>query len=91
MDFIKGAMSGGTNNSNEGSNNQSSEQKSGGGGGGILGGLGEKFNSAAGGGKESEKNEDMLDKGPLHPFPHSYCQYRRCWHHRVVALVVVLG
>jgi hypothetical protein len=32
-------------------------------GGGFLGGLGDKFNSAAGGGKESEKNEDYLDKG----------------------------
>jgi len=33
--------------------------------GGFLGGIGDKFNSAAGGGKESEKNEDMLDKGPF--------------------------
>ncbi|KAK5076021.1 hypothetical protein LTR64_008535 [Lithohypha guttulata] len=32
-------------------------------GGGFFGGLGDKFNSAAGGGRESEKNEDMLDKG----------------------------
>jgi hypothetical protein len=32
-------------------------------GGGFLGGLGDKFNSAAGGGRESEKNEDMVDKG----------------------------
>ena len=31
--------------------------------GGFLGGLGDKLNSAAGGGRESEKNEDMLDKG----------------------------
>lgn len=31
--------------------------------GGFLGGLTDKFNSAAGGGKESEKNEDYLDKG----------------------------
>ncbi len=31
--------------------------------GGFLSGLGDRFNSAAGGGKESEKNEDMLDKG----------------------------
>lgn len=46
-----------------GSNNQqqSGEQKQQ--GGGVLGGLGDKLNSAAGGGKESEKNEDMLDKG----------------------------
>lgn len=35
------------------------------GGGGFFGSLGDKFNSAAGGGKESEKNEDYLDKGRL--------------------------
>jgi len=28
-----------------------------------LNGLGSKVNEAAGGGKESEKNEDLLDKG----------------------------
>jgi hypothetical protein len=33
------------------------------GSGGFLGGLGDKFNSAAGGGRESEKNEDYVDKG----------------------------
>ncbi|KAI9749004.1 MAG: peptide-N4-(N-acetyl-beta- glucosaminyl)asparagine amidase, partial [Chaenotheca gracillima] len=37
------------------------EQKQG--GGGFLGGIGDKINSAAGGGKESEKNEDYVDKG----------------------------
>lgn len=31
--------------------------------GGFLGGLGDKLNGAAGGGRESEKNEDYLDKG----------------------------
>ena len=31
--------------------------------GGFLSGIGNKLNSAAGGGKESEKNEDYLDKG----------------------------
>jgi hypothetical protein len=41
---------------------QGSEQKSSGSG-GFLGGIGDKLNSAAGGGKESEKNEDYLDKG----------------------------
>ena len=40
---------------------QTGEQSSG--GGGFLGGIGDKLNSAAGGGKESEKNEDYLDKG----------------------------
>ena len=28
-----------------------------------MGGIGDKLNSAAGGGRESEKNEDYLDKG----------------------------
>ncbi|EEQ92581.1 hypothetical protein RJZ56_004653 [Blastomyces dermatitidis] len=32
------------------------------GAGGFLSGFGDKLNSAAGGGRESEKNEDMLDK-----------------------------
>ena len=32
-------------------------------GGGFFSGIGDKFNSAAGGGRESEKNEDYLDKG----------------------------
>ncbi|THY62052.1 hypothetical protein D6C99_01026 [Aureobasidium pullulans] len=32
-------------------------------GGGFLGGIGNKLNSAAGGGVEGEKNEDYLDKG----------------------------
>lgn len=42
-----------------------SAQQGEGGGGGFLGGLGDKINSAAGGGRESEKNEDLLDKGML--------------------------
>jgi len=45
----------------QGSMNRPTEEKQG--GGGFLGGLGDKFNSAAGGGRESEKNEDYLDKG----------------------------
>lgn len=39
------------------------QESSGGGGGGFLSGIGDKLNSAAGGGRESEKNEDYLDKG----------------------------
>ncbi|KAI9767576.1 MAG: hypothetical protein M1840_005613 [Geoglossum simile] len=31
--------------------------------GGFLSGLGDKLNAAAGGGRESEKKEDYLDKG----------------------------
>ena len=59
MDFVKNAMGGGDNN--KGENTQ--EGGGGGGGGGFLGGIGDKLNSAAGGGRESEKNEDLLDKG----------------------------
>ncbi len=60
MDFVKNAMSGGDGNREEGGNGNA---QSGGGGGGFLGGIGDKLNSAAGGGKEGEKNEDLIDKG----------------------------
>jgi hypothetical protein len=71
MDQLKGALGsfgGGDKKNTEGGMPHASEgtsqaQQSSSGGGGFLGGLGEKFNSAAGGGKESEKNEDYLDKG----------------------------
>jgi len=66
MDFLKenvNKYAGGSNSNDSANTAQSSEQKSGGGGGGFLGGIGDKINSAAGGGKESEKNEDYLDKG----------------------------
>ena len=65
MDFVN-KLAGGNNNNNQQTNEQttqgssSGEQKS---GGGFLGGIGDKLNSAAGGGRESEKNEDYLDKG----------------------------
>ncbi|PBP18721.1 hypothetical protein BUE80_DR010279 [Diplocarpon rosae] len=69
MDFINKFT--GSSNNEQGQNQQqssssaqnqqssSSNQE----GGGFLSGLGNKLNSAAGGGKESEKNEDYLDKG----------------------------
>ena len=75
MDQLKGAFNsfaGGNKNNTTASNNQAQQQGniqqqggsgSGGSGGGFLDGLGDKFNSAAGGGRESEKNEDYLDKG----------------------------
>ncbi len=66
MDKIQGAFnsfSGGNNNQEQQVGSGEQQQKQG--GGGFLGGLGDKFNSAAGGGRESEKNEDYLDKGPL--------------------------
>jgi hypothetical protein len=64
MDFLKnaaGQLQGGQQQgqSSEGQQKQDSSSS----GGGFLGGLGDKFNSAAGGGRESEKNEDYLDKG----------------------------
>ncbi len=60
MDLLKSAMSGGDGQNKNGNESTSGE---GGGGGGFLGGMTDKLNSAAGGGRESEKNEDMLDKG----------------------------
>ena len=58
MDSFKNMMGGG--NSNEQSQQPQQGQSS---GGGFLGGIGDKLNGAAGGGRESEKNEDYLDKG----------------------------
>lgn len=58
MDFLKNASGMGENKNQ--APTESKEQSS---GGGFLGGIGDKFNTAAGGGKESEKNEDYLDKG----------------------------
>ncbi|KAF2795633.1 hypothetical protein K505DRAFT_323938 [Melanomma pulvis-pyrius CBS 109.77] len=62
MDFVKKFAGGDNQNNEEQRPSGSSEQKQEGGG-GFLGGIGDKLNSAAGGGKESEKNEDYLDKG----------------------------
>ncbi|KAI9841217.1 MAG: hypothetical protein M1837_000944 [Sclerophora amabilis] len=66
MDSLKstlGGFTGGNNqddtNKQQGSTEQSGEKKEG----GFLGGIGDKINSAAGGGRESEKKEDYLDKG----------------------------
>lgn len=59
MDFVKNLTGG--NNSSENANSSENEQQSG--GGGFLSGIGNKINSAAGGGAEGEKNEDYLDKG----------------------------
>lgn len=75
MDFLKdaaakygGQAEGQQNNQNNAQNTNTGNQQSttqgqsSSGAGGFLGGLGDKFNSAAGGGRESEKNEDYLDK-----------------------------
>merc|ERR1712137_541893 len=68
MDFVN-KLAGGGNSQSQGqtSNEQIHSSGSAGGqqqsSGGFLGGIGDKLNSAAGGGRESEKNEDYLDKG----------------------------
>ena len=65
MDFLKDNLSK-VSGQREGEGQQhGTEKKEGGGGGlgGMLSGIGDKLNSAAGGGKDSEKNEDYLDKG----------------------------
>ncbi len=82
MDFIKNAMGNNDNDQREPNQqnrtNEPPAQKSGGGGGGgFLGGFGDKLNSAAGGGRESEKNEDYLDKGNSAPFPRTRSTYTR--------------
>ncbi|RMZ73994.1 hypothetical protein GMOD_00004812 [Pyrenophora seminiperda CCB06] len=66
MDFVNKLAGGNSNNSGQSANEQAvNDQKpqQSSGSGGFLGGLGDKLNSAAGGGRESEKNEDYLDKG----------------------------
>ena len=68
MDFVNKFTGGGNSQTQgqsaneqavQGQGSSSGQQSSG----GFLGGIGDKLNSAAGGGKESEKNEDYLDKG----------------------------
>ncbi|KAI9818111.1 MAG: hypothetical protein M1827_000736 [Pycnora praestabilis] len=59
MDSLKNAIGMGNDNT-QNQQPTTGEQK---GSGGFLGGIGDKLNTAAGGGKESEKNEDLLDKG----------------------------
>jgi hypothetical protein len=58
MDFVNKFTGGDKNENQQQSSSEGQKQE-----GGFLGGLGDKLNSAAGGGKESEKNEDYLDKG----------------------------
>ncbi|KAF9692665.1 hypothetical protein EKO04_009408 [Ascochyta lentis] len=71
MDFVN-KFTGGGNSQSQGQTSNEQLQSSGSAGGqqqqssgsgGFLGGIGDKLNSAAGGGRESEKNEDYLDKG----------------------------
>jgi len=76
MDFVK-SFTGGDNNegqqqAREQDQDSNQQQNTGntGKGAGFFDGIGDKLNSAAGGGKESEKNEDMLDKGTIFPSLH---------------------
>ncbi|KZM23047.1 uncharacterized protein EKO05_0008377 [Ascochyta rabiei] len=71
MDFVN-KLTGSGNSQSQGQTSNEQVQSSGSAGGqqqqssgsgGFLGGIGDKLNSAAGGGRESEKNEDYLDKG----------------------------
>lgn len=71
MDFVN-KFTGGNNSQSQGQTSSEQLQSSGSASGqqqqssgGFLGGIGDKLNSAAGGGRESEKNEDYLDKGKL--------------------------
>jgi hypothetical protein len=61
MDFVNKFTGGG--NKDNANTEATGQQQSSSGGGGFLDGITNKVNSAAGGGKESEKNEDYLDKG----------------------------
>jgi hypothetical protein len=66
MDFINKLGGGNQNQGNSVNEQVVKDQNSGqssSGSGGFLGGIGNKLNEAAGGGKASEKNEDYLDKG----------------------------
>merc|ERR1712093_390682 len=60
MDFVK-KFAGQEQSAQQGSAQQVPTQQ--GESGGFLGGISNKLNAAAGGGPESEKNEDYLDKG----------------------------
>lgn len=61
MDFVKNLAGGSSDNAQKQDPTTATGEKKE--GGGLFGGLGDKLNSAAGGGRESEKNEDYLDKG----------------------------
>merc|ERR1712029_565289 len=69
MDFVNKLTGGNSQGQGQGQTSSEQTQSTGSSGGqqqssgGFLGGIGDKLNSAAGGGRESEKNEDYLDKG----------------------------
>jgi hypothetical protein len=59
MDFVNKFTGGDQKTEQQGSASGEQKQESG----GFLGGIGNKMNEAAGGGKAGEQNEDYLDKG----------------------------
>ncbi|KFZ04942.1 hypothetical protein V501_08820 [Pseudogymnoascus sp. VKM F-4519 (FW-2642)] len=63
MDKVNSSQNNNNNNNNQSNNNSGGSNNQSSGGGSFLDGLKDKVNSAAGGGRDSEKNEDMLDKG----------------------------
>jgi len=71
MDFVKNLAGGSSSqtNANQGGNapnagvSQQSSNTDGKSSSGFWGGISDKLNTAGGGGRESEKNEDYLDKG----------------------------
>ncbi|KAF3005737.1 hypothetical protein E8E13_006546 [Curvularia kusanoi] len=63
MDFVNKLSGGNSQGQTSSGQTQSTGSSGGQQSGGFLGGIGDKLNSAAGGGRESEKNEDYLDKG----------------------------
>ncbi|KAK0742043.1 hypothetical protein B0T21DRAFT_448797 [Apiosordaria backusii] len=63
MDFLNKVTGGSSGNKDTTQNPSSTTTNTNTGGSSSGGGLMDKFNSMAGGGKESEKNEDALDKG----------------------------
>lgn len=63
---LLGKFSGGGQQQNVQSGITETQSSSTQGGGSFFSGLEDKMNSAAGGGRESEKNEDYLDKGSTH-------------------------
>ena len=87
MDKLNSTLSSFTGGSgNQETSQQPTEQKSEGSSGGFLGGIGDKLNSAAGGGKESEKNEDYLDKGMQHSS--SFVRRSYCFQRQELSLVL---
>lgn len=65
MDFVKNLTGGNQNQNQNTATNQQQPTEGQKEEGGFLAGLANKAHGAAGGGPESEKNEDALDKGTL--------------------------